>query len=407
MLGIDEVRQKLQALVTPIEDTEELSLADALDRILAMAITAPMPVPPADNAAMDGYAVRRKDLHGKCALPLAGVVLAGEPAHVDLKPGTCIAITTGAVLPRGCDTVIMQENTEQHAFNGDTRVHFHSAPRRGENIRRAGEDIAPGAPLLEPGRRLRPTDLGLLASVGLAQVRVFRAPRVALLSTGNELTEPGQTLSHGYIYDSNRHVLRAMLQRFGARITDLGIVVDRAERLADALEQAAAEHDAVIVSGGVSVGRADHTRAVLSDIGHVESHKVAIKPGKPFTFGHIGQALFLGLPGNPVSATVTLDQLAMPALCRLAGERESEATWSLTATATEPLEKKPGRLDFQRAVLQVQPDGHLTVRTTGTQGSGVLSSMSRANAFIRLERDQGAVAAGESVSVIPFDRWLM
>ncbi|HCO64265.1 MAG TPA: molybdopterin molybdenumtransferase MoeA, partial [Alcanivorax sp.] len=306
----------------------------------------------------------------------------------------------------GCDAVIMQEECDLSGQGCTARVHLRRAPRPGENIRRAGEDIAVGDGLLDAGRRLRPADLGLLASLGLSAVEVLRRPRVALLSTGSELREPGEPLAEGQIYDSNRYLLTAMLRRLDVAITDLGICADTPERLQAVLESAARGHDVVIASGGVSVGEADHTRRVLDRIGRVDAYKVAMKPGKPFTFGTLGEALFLGLPGNPVSATVTFHQLALPALRQLAGERSGESPLLVPARAAAPLRKKPGRADFQRAVLFADGDGH-RVATTGSQGSGVLSSVTRANAFIRLEAERGDVAAGDTVSVLPFDRWLM
>ncbi|HEX5678789.1 MAG TPA: gephyrin-like molybdotransferase Glp, partial [Alcanivorax sp.] len=303
--------------------------------------------------------------------------------------------------------VIMQEACDLSGQGRTTRVRPARPPRPGENIRRAGEDIAVGAGLLDAGRRLRPSDLGLLASLGLSAVDVLRRPRVALLSTGSELREPGEPLAEGQIYDSNRYLLTAMLRRLDVAITDLGICADTPERLQAVLESAARDHDVVIASGGVSVGEADHTREVLDRIGRVDAYKVAMKPGKPFTFGTVGEALFLGLPGNPVSATVTFHQLALPALRRLAGERSPESPLVVAARAGAPLRKKPGRADFQRAVLCCDDDGSLSVDTTGSQGSGVLSSVTRANAFIHLEAERGDVAAGDTVSVLPFDRWLL
>ena len=407
MLSLEEARDRLLAAVRSVTERETVPLRDGLDRILAEDLLADRAVPPADNSAMDGYALRCADWPADCGLALAGTATAGTPFKGALPAGQCVRIMTGALIPAGCDAVIMQEECEVTGQGCTTRVRPVRAPRPGEHIRRAGEDIAVGAGLLDAGRRLRPADLGLLASLGLSAVEVLRRPRVALLSTGSELREPGEPLAEGQIYDSNRYLLTAMLRRLDVAITDLGICADTPERLQAVLESAARGHDVVIASGGVSVGEADHTRRVLDRIGRVDAYKVAMKPGKPFTFGTLGEALFLGLPGNPVSATVTFHQLALPALRQLAGERSEESPLLVPARADAPLRKKPGRADFQRAVLFADGDGGHRVATTGSQGSGVLSSVTRANAFIRLEAERGDVAAGDTVSVLPFDRWLM
>ena len=406
MLSLEQARDRLLAAVRSVTERETVPLREGLDRILAEDLLAARAVPPADNSAMDGYALRSGDWPADGGLALAGTATAGAPFKAALPAGHCVRIMTGALVPAGCDAVIMQEECEVTGQGRTTRVHLGRAPRPGENIRRAGEDIAVGDGLLEAGRRLRPADLGLLASLGLSAVEVLRRPRVALLSTGSELREPGEPLAEGEIYDSNRYLLTAMLRRLDVAITDLGICADTPERLQAVLESAARGHDVVIASGGVSVGEADHTRRVLDRIGRVDAYKVAMKPGKPFTFGTLGDALFLGLPGNPVSAAVTFHQLALPALRHLAGERSEESPLLVPARAATPLRKKPGRADFQRAVLFADGDGH-RVATTGSQGSGVLSSVPRANAFIRLEAERGDVAAGDTVSVLPFDRWLM
>lgn len=407
MLSLEQARDRLLAAVRSVTERETVPLWDGLDRILAEDLLAARAVPPADNSAMDGYALRSGDWPADGGLALAGTATAGAPFKAALPAGHCVRIMTGALVPAGCDAVIMQEECEVTGQGRTTRVHLGRAPRPGENIRRAGEDIAVGDGLLEAGRRLRPADLGLLASLGLSAVEVLRRPRVALLSTGSELREPGEPLAEGEIYDSNRYLLTAMLRRLDVAITDLGICADTPERLQAVLESAARGHDVVIASGGVSVGEADHTRRVLDRIGRVDAYKVAMKPGKPFTFGTLGDALFLGLPGNPVSAAVTFHQLALPALRHLAGERSEESPLLVPARAATPLRKKPGRADFQRAVLFADGDGGHRVATTGSQGSGVLSSVTRANAFIRLEAERGDVAAGDTVSVLPFDRWLM
>lgn len=406
MLSIEATREHLMAATHPLTRTETVSTRAALDRILASDLRAPEPVPPADNAAMDGYALRCADLTDTAVLTRIGTVHAGTPFPGVVPAGGCVRIMTGALIPAGCDAVVMQENCDEHEDGGESRIRIKVPPRPGEHIRRAGEDIARGETLLRAGRRLRPSDLGLLASLGLDRVEVIERPRVALLSTGCELREPGTGRPAGTIYDSNRYVLTALLERLGMAMTDLGIVSDEPDELADRMQAAARDHDVLLASGGVSVGDADHTRAGLDRIGRIEAWRVAMKPGKPFTFGTIGDALFLGLPGNPVSTTVTFDQLARPVLRHLAGEKNVDDDWMIPAVSEQALKKKPGRTDFQRGVLECGEDGTPRVRSTGAQGSGLLSSLSAANALIRLPADQGDIEAGETVPVLPFNRWL-
>ena len=382
-------------------DSEQLPLPEALDRILAEEIVSPLSVPPFDNSAMDGYAVRLADLAAGAPLAVAGKAFAGQPYQGDWPAGHCIRIMTGAPVPEGTEAVVMQEEAQ---VEGEL-VHFLTQPRPGQNIRRRGEDLAEGARVLAVGLRLSPRELPLLASLGIASVRVRRPLKVAIFSTGDELKPVGTPLAHGDIYDSNRYGVKAMLARLGCECLDLGIIPDDPAQLRAAFLEADREADALITTGGVSVGEADFTKQLLEELGEIGFWKLAIKPGKPFAFGRLPNAWFFGLPGNPVSAMVTFDQLVKPALARLAGQTLA-APLRLAATVTEPLKKSPGRLDFQRGILTQGPNG-LEVRSTGSQDSGVFSSLSRANCYIVLEQERGKVAAGETVTVEPFSGLLL
>ncbi|MGY4026352.1 molybdopterin molybdotransferase MoeA [Aeromonas rivuli] len=377
-------------------DAESVALPQALGRILADDILSPLSVPPFDNAAMDGYAVRLTDLAAGTPLKVAGKAFAGQPYQGEWPAGHCIRIMTGAPVPLGTEAVVMQEET---TAEGD-KVLFLSQPVVGQNVRRRGEDIREGASVLGAGTRLSPRELPLLASLGIATLRVRRPLKVAIFSTGDELKPVGTPLAHGDIYDSNRYGVRAMLARMGVDCLDLGIIPDDPAALRAAFLKADSEADALITTGGVSVGEADFTKQLLEELGEIGFWKLAIKPGKPFAFGRLPHTWFFGLPGNPVSAMVTFDQLVQPALARLAGQRWAPPL-RIEAIASEPLKKSPGRLDFQRGILSQGPDG-LTVRSTGSQDSGVFSSLARANCYIVLEQARGKVAAGETVTVEPF-----
>ncbi|EKP0313350.1 molybdopterin molybdotransferase MoeA [Aeromonas veronii] len=382
-------------------DCEQLPLPEALGRVLASDIASPLAVPPFDNSAMDGYAVRLADLASGTPLIMAGKAFAGQPYQGEWPAGHCVRIMTGAPVPTGTDAVVMQEETQA---DGD-RITFLAQPEPGQNIRRAGSDIGKGACVLPTGTRLTPREMPLLASLGVATVAVRRPLKVAIFSTGDELKPVGTPLAHGDIYDSNRYGVRAMLARLGCDCLDLGIIPDDPAQLRAAFIRADKEADVLITTGGVSVGEADFTKQLLDELGEIGFWKLAIKPGKPFAFGRLPHARFFGLPGNPVSAMVTFDQLVQPALAKLAGQ-QFERPLQLQAIAAEPLKKSPGRLDFQRGVLSQGPNG-LEVRSTGSQDSAVFSSLSRANCYIVLERERGRVAAGETVTVEPFGGLLL
>ncbi|MGL4709554.1 MAG: molybdopterin molybdotransferase MoeA, partial [Aeromonas veronii] len=376
LLPLSDARQGMLEQLACCCDSEKLPLPEALGRVLASDIASPLAVPPFDNSAMDGYAVRLTDLTAGTPLIMAGKAFAGQPYQGEWPAGHCVRIMTGAPVPAGTDAVVMQEETQA---DGD-RITFLAQPEPGQNIRRAGSDIGKGACVLPAGTRLTPREMPLLASLGVATVTVRRPLKVAIFSTGDELKPVGTPLAHGDIYDSNRYGVRAMLARMGCDCLDLGIIPDDPAQLRAAFIRADEEADVLITTGGVSVGEADFTKQLLDELGEIGFWKLAIKPGKPFAFGRLPRAWFFGLPGNPVSAMVTFDQLVQPALAKLTGQH-FERPLQLQAIAAEPLKKSPGRLDFQRGILSQGPNG-LEVRSTGSQDSAVFSSLSRANCYI-------------------------
>ncbi|WP_419833629.1 molybdopterin molybdotransferase MoeA [Endozoicomonas atrinae] len=389
--------------VKPVSGTETVSLEDSLGRVLAEHIVSPINVPSHDNSAMDGYALILKDLQNHDTLPLAGQSLAGHPFSEEIPAGHCIRIMTGASIPKGADVVIMQEQTE----TTDQGIHFLQKPEKiGNNIRKAGEDIPEGSRVFTPGRKVSPQDIGLLASLGIANVTVYQKVKVAVFSTGDELKLPGEPLGQGDIYDSNRFVIKAMLKKLDVEIIDLGKIPDDKEALRKAFLKADQEADAVISSGGVSVGDADYTKDILDELGETGFWKLAIKPGKPFAFGQLPNSVFFGLPGNPVSATVTFQQLAAPALRHMMNQQPVEKV-ELTLSTQTQLKKRPGRRDFQRGRLVYSESGELQVMSTGHQGSGVLSTMSHSDCYIVLAEEDGDKQAGDLVKVQLFDELLM
>ncbi len=398
---VDEALTQLLAAITPLQGSEDIPLDQALGRVLAAPVTSSLNIPPADNSAMDGYAMQASDAVAGKTLKQVGVVYAGHPFSGTVNSGECVRIMTGAPLPASVDTVIMQENTQQ----ASEQITLLQDAKAGSCVRRAGEDIQQGQMVLNAGRRLRPSDIGLLASVGCSRVTVFPKITVALLSTGDELKAVGEPLADGQFYESNGPTLKAALTRMGVTILDYGIIPDDLEQLTQAFYDANEKADVVITSGGVSVGDADYTKDVLTALGEIQFWKLAIKPGKPFAFGKLSSSYFIGLPGNPVSALVTLHQLARPMLVKLSGA-EPETSLRLAAVAAAPLKKSPGRTDFQRGIYQVNQQGQLEVSATGAQGSGILSSISAANCYIVLEQMRGSVAAGETVTIEPFDEIL-
>jgi len=399
-LQLEDARDRILQGVRPVEGTEAMALRDALGRVLAADVRSTVDVPSHDNSAMDGYALSGAGLpaEGERAFEVVGTSWAGRPFGGHVQPGQCARIFTGATLPAGTDTVVMQEHVRRE---GD-EAWITAGHKAGQHRRLAGEDIRAGDVAVPAGTLLRPAHLGLIASVGVGEVQVLRRPRVAIFSTGDELRAVGEVLGEGQIYDSNRYSMYGMLARLGLDVLDLGVVRDTPEATQEAFEQAAASADAIVTSGGVSVGEADYVVETLERIGQVGFWKVAIKPGKPIAFGRVGGALFFGLPGNPVSSMVTFYQLVQPALRRLAGEERPEVPVLLKATCETKLRKKAGRLEFQRGILERAADGRYIVRGVGHQGAGVLRSMAEANCFIVLPLEQETVQPGTEVDVQPF-----
>ncbi len=395
-MPVTQARRFIRQFLRPVAEDETVSVQDAFQRTLSRDIPSPMNVPPHDYSAMDGYAVRHADLvAGRTVLPVAGNSLAGHPYAGAVPAGSCVRIMTGALIPPGCDTVVMQE---QVTLDGIDAV-VGGTHKPGENIRRAGEDIRQGEVALSRGQRMGAAEMGLLASLGLAEARVFRKLRVAIFSTGDELLQPGTPAEAGRIYDSNRYTLRGLLSELGGvELLDLGSIRDDRAAIEAALLDAAARADVIISSGGVSVGEADYIKQLLAEVGEVVFWKIAMKPGRPLAYGRIGNSHFFGLPGNPVAVMVTFKQFVTDALQALMG-RAPVANFTFHATCAERIRKTPGRVEFQRGILSQDAGGALSVRTTGAQGSGMLSSMSRANCFIVLPMDQGNVEAGSTVEV--------
>jgi molybdopterin molybdotransferase len=396
-LTVEQALERVLAESRPVGGTETLAIAAALDRVLAQPVTARIDVPPARNSAMDGYALRGGDGQAGNRLRLVGVSAAGHPWNGPVGPGECVRILTGAVVPEGADTVVMQEHV---SVTEGKEVTLERDAARGAHIREPGEDTRAGTVILDAGRRLTAADIGLLASQGIGEVIAVRRPRVVFFTTGDELVPIGQPLGPGQIHDSNRYTLAALLTRYPVEFVDLGVIADTEEAVRSALTQAGATADLILTTGGVSVGDADYVSRLLQQEGQVGFWKVAMKPGRPLAFGRFGNALFLGLPGNPVSAMATFSLFVRPALLRLCGTA-AHPPWTLQARLLEDLRKSPGRTDFQRGILE-QRDGEWVVQSTGGQGSHQLRSMSVANAYIRLPADSSGARAGEQVEVIPF-----
>lgn len=397
-MPVEKARQFIRQFLTPLTKHESIRLCNALHRTLATDIQSPMNVPPHDYSAMDGYAVRHEDLtSAPTVLKVVGSAFAGHPFSGRVGAGECVRIMTGALIPEGCDSVVMQE----HVQASGSSVEIGEGHRRGQNIRLIGEDIAQNSTVLTKGQIIRPAEMGLLASLGFSDVTVYQKLKVALFSTGDELQEPGTQLAPGKIYNSNRYSLLGMLNELGVEIVDMGTIRDDKASLKEALLDAASRTDAIITSGGVSVGEADYIKQLLTEIGEVVFWKIAMKPGKPLAYGKIGTCHFFGLPGNPVAVMVTFQQFVRDALHILMGQ-QPRLTIEFQATCTSPIRKVPGRTEFQRGILSKDPDGSWTVRTTGAQCSGILSSMSKANSYIVLPASQGSVEAGSTVLVQPF-----
>ena len=393
-LRVDKAREAILACLTPIAQVETVPIRNALGRVLAEDIVPRINVPAHDNSAMDGYAVRFSDLERP--LKEIGTALAGKPFHGKLGAGECVRIMTGAVMPQGADTVVIQEVVKK---DGE-RISVPPGQKKAQNVRYAGEDLKIGVAVLTPGMLLKPADIGLIASLGIGEVRVRRRLRVAFFATGDELASIGTPLKEGEIYDSNRYTVHGMLARLGVEAIDMGVVRDDPAALEAAFRKASSA-DVVITTGGVSVGEADFIKQMMAKLGEVLFWKIAMRPGRPMAFGRIGNAFLFGLPGNPVAVMVTFYQFVRDALLHLSGR--SDAPFPLLqAVAAESMRKVPGRTEYQRGVI-FKDGPQWKVRTTGQQGSGVLRSMSEANCFIVLEHERGSIKAGEPVSVQLFE----
>lgn len=397
-MPVERARALIAQFLTPVTAVERVHIRHALDRVLAQDVVSPLAVPGHDNSAMDGWAVRFADLASDAPTRLRriGESFAGRPFGGEVKAGETVRIFTGGVMPRGADTVVMQERAE--AVDGGVVIARGAVNKLGQNRRLAGEDVKTGQVVFERGQVVRAAELGMLAALGVIEVGVYRRLRVAFFSTGDELRSLGTMLGAGEIYDSNRYTIFGMLHRLGCETIDMGVVPDVPEDLEAAFATAAACADVVITSGGVSVGEADYVRTLLARLGEVLFWKIAMKPGRPLAYGRLGEAHFFGLPGNPVSVMVTFYQFVRDALLVLQGRRHVEPVPLFKARLASPIRKAPGRTEFQRGVL-TPIEGGYEVRTTGEQGSGILSSMSRANCFIVLATETGDVAPGAMVDV--------
>ena len=400
-LQVGEVNAFLSRLAEPVLEYESLDLFQSLGRVLAQDLVSPISVPAHDNSAMDGYAFRGTALSPDQVLKLkvVGTALAGVAWRGDLGPEECLKIMTGAVMPNGLDTVAPQELV---TIQGE----YISIPpgilRLGDNRRFKGEDLTEGQAALLKGEHISAAALGLVASLGIKQVPVYRRLKVAYFSTGDEILSLGEPPREGAVYDSNRYTVFGMLTKLGCEVIDLGVIRDEPALLEAAFAEAAGRCDAIITSGGVSVGEADFTKAMMKKLGDVAFWKIAMRPGRPMAVGRIGNALLFGLPGNPVAVMVTFLAFVRPALLRMMGSIAPSPPF-LKAQSLESLRKKPGRTEYQRGIVSNAADGSLTVRTTGNQGSGVLSSMVQANGLIVLHHQQGHVSIGDTVDVMMFD----
>ena len=408
-LPVATVQSLIQQHLVPLQERETVALSDALHRVLAIDIISPIHVPAHDNAAMDGYALRSADLANSIntKYQVVGLAVAGKKFTGTVQTNECIRIMTGAQMPDECDTVIPQELITLHKHDSEETISFSSKLiSAGANRRLKGEDLAKDKPALLAGKLLSPADLGLIASLGIATVSVKRKLRVAFFSTGDELRSLGEALPEGCVYDSNRYTLQGMLQKMGVTAIDMGVVKDDPIALEATLREACNQADVILTSGGVSGGDADYTRSLMAKLGDVLFWKIAMRPGRPMAFGKITSgehsAVLFGLPGNPVAVMVTFYFFVRPALYQLSGRSKTDIH-PMQVTSAHAIRKKSGRTEYQRGILFFDEHGKQQVRITGSQGSGILSSMSEANCMVILQHDQGDIAAGASVEVIPFE----
>ncbi len=395
-MSVQQARTYIQQFLEPVTETELIPIREGLGRVLAEDVISPSNVPNHNNSTMDGYAFKHRD--GIQLIHVKGTAFAGKPFTGDLNPREGVKIMTGAVIPDGCDTVIMQEKTVD---KGGDYVNLLEVPPKGTNVRLAGEDIKEGQAILGKSHQMQAADLGLLASLGIAEISVYRHLKVAFFSTGDELVSVGKPLQEGQIYDSNRYTIYGMLSKMGAKVTDYGIVEDDPALLENTLLKASKEHDVVITSGGVSVGEADHMKTLLAKHGQVLFWKINMKPGRPLAYGKVANAHYFGLPGNPVSTMVTFYQFVRMALLALMGSTNKPLpTFKVESVAA--IKKAVGRTEFQRGIL-FNDNGDWKVKPLPMQGSGILSSMSQANCFIVLDETTSHCEAGAIVDVQAFE----
>lgn len=400
VLTVEEAQEHILSTIHAVTTSEMVELKHAYGRILTEDLQADFNVPPHCNSSMDGYAFAYQSLETSSNLRQIGTSWAGRSYLGTVELGECVRIMTGACLPAGTDTVVMQENIIKQG----EQITIQVPPQLGENARYPGDDLKQGEIILKAGRKLTAADLGLIASLGRPTVKVLRKPRIAFLSTGDELKPAGSPLAWGEIYDTNRYTLQALLQNLPVEILDFGIIPDQAEAVEQAFKQAQTEADLLITSGGVSVGDADFVTSSLKKLGEVSFWKMAMKPGKPLAYGKLGTCLFFGLPGNPVSVMATFLLFVRPAILQLCGDSVSQPN-TYPAITLSPLKKAPGRKDYQRGIYQQTAEGY-QVTSTGKQESHMLRSMSQANCFIVLEREWGDLETGSTVNILPFDRLL-
>ncbi len=394
-MSVTKAKAFITKFLTPVDGVLRVPIRDSLDHVLAEDIISPVDVPPYRNSAMDGWAFRFSDLtNGDTVLTEVGTAFAGIPYKQTLQAGQCVRIMTGGVVPEGTDTVVMQERVRSDG----KKISIAAGQQPGQNIRMPGEDLKKGQVALHRGKLMRPADLGLIASLGIGEVSIYRRLRVAFFSTGDELKSIGTSLNEGEIYDSNRYTIYGLLTRLGCEVLDMGVIRDDPAEIENAFTKASQIADAVITSGGVSVGEADFVKDILNKLGEVVFWKIAMKPGRPLAYGKIGKAHFFGLPGNPVSVMMTFYQFVREALLTLMGVTPLPSVPMFKVKCLSPIKKIPGRTEFQRAILS-QHNNEWVVNLTGAQGSGILKSMSEANCFIVLNEATGNVEAGALVDV--------
>ena len=403
LLPVSEAIKRMAAQINPVTESVTMPLRQSLGRIVAAPVVSPIDVPAYTNSAMDGFAISSDDLpsSGEKSLRLLGTAWAGKPLNVEVGTGQAVRIMTGGMMPAGTDTVVIQEHA---SMNGDD-VLIDGSTAPGKNVRMAGEDITAGELIIETGTQVDPAHIGLMASLGIDQVTVFRQLKVAFFSTGDELraleSHAGKSLGPGELFDSNRHTLFAMLQRLGVETIDLGVVADTPEATREAFSTGARQADLMISSGGVSAGQADYVSSTLAELGDVTFWKLAMRPGRPLACGKVGDAHFFGLPGNPVAVMVAFYEFVQPSIRRMQGCSQLIAP-RFAARCESKLRKSPGRIEYQRGIFATGADGHTTVRSTGKQGAGRLSSMCMANCLIVIAADKDGVEPGDIVQIEPF-----